>query len=147
MIVRDGEGVSRFVTVNIHGARSAGEAEAAARAIANSALVKTSWCGGDPNWGRILCALGYSKAKVNESRVDVGYAKPGSREILFAFRRGRPTDVDLKTLGKISAAREFDLHVNLHLGPANFTIYASDLTEDYVAFNRRYESDPASLGG
>ena len=147
MIVRDGEGVSRFVTVNIHEARSAGEAEAAARAIANSALVKTSWCGGDPNWGRILCALGYSKAKVNESCVDVGYAKPGSREILFVFRRGRPTDVDLKTPGKISAAREFDLHVNLHLGPANFTIYASDLTEDYVAFNRRYESDPASLGG
>src|SRR5438034_1340776 len=147
MIVRDGEGVSRFVTVHVHGARSAGEAAAAARAIANSALVKTSWCGGDPNWGRILCALGYSDAKVNESRVDVGYAKPGSREILFAFRRGRPTDVGLKTLGKISAAREFDLHVNLHLGPANFTIYASDLTEDYVAFNRRYESDPASLGG
>lgn len=147
MIVRDGEGVSRFVTLHVHGARSPGEAEAAARAIANSALVKTSWCGGDPNWGRILCALGYSKAKVTESCVDVGYAKPGSREILFAFRRGRPTDVDLKTLGNISAAREFDLHVNLHLGPANFTIYASDLTEDYVAFNRRYESDPASLGG
>ena len=147
MIVRDGEGVSRFVTVNIHGARSAGEAEVAARAIANSDLVKTSWCGGDPNWGRILCALGYSKAKVNESRVDVGYAKAGSREILFAFRRGRPSDVDLKTLGKISAAREFDLHIDLHLGPANFTIYASDLTEDYVAFNRRYESDAASLEG
>src|SRR6266436_2513533 len=147
MIVRDGEGVSRFVTVNIHGARSAGEAEAAARAIANSALVKTSWCGGDPNWGRILCSLGYSKAKVNESRVDVGYAKPLTGEIPLPFRRGRPTDVDLKTLGKISAAREFDLHVDLHLGPANFTIYASDLTEDYVAFNRRYESAPASLGG
>jgi len=147
MIVRDGEGVSRFVTVNIHGARTAGEAVAAARAIANSPLVKTSWCGGDPNWGRILCALGYSKATVNESRIDIGYAKPGSREMVFVFRRGRPTDVDLKTLGKISTAREFDLHVNLHLGPANFTIYASDLTEDYVAFNRRYESDPASLGG
>ncbi|PYJ16629.1 MAG: arginine biosynthesis protein ArgJ, partial [Verrucomicrobia bacterium] len=147
MIVRDGEGVSRFVTVNIHGARTAGEAVAAARAIANSPLVKTRWCGGDPNWGRILCALGYSKAKVNESRIDIGYAKPGSREMVFVFRRGRPTDVDLKTLGKISTAREFDLHVHLNLGPANFTMYASDLTEDYVAFNRRYESDPASLGG
>src|SRR5205809_2248127 len=112
MIVRDGEGVSRFVTLHVHGARSAGEAEAAARTIANSALVKTSWCGGDPNWGRILCALGYSKAKVNESCVDVGYARPGSREILFAFRRGRPTDVDLKMLGKICSARELDLHVN-----------------------------------
>ena len=147
MIVRDGEGVSRFVTLHVHGARSAGEAAAAARAIANSALVKTSWCGGDPNWGRILCALGYSEAKVNESCVDVGYAKPGSRKILFAFRRGRPTNVALKTLGKISTAPEFDLHVDLHLGRADFTMFASDLTEKYVAFNRRYGSDPASLGG
>jgi glutamate N-acetyltransferase/amino-acid N-acetyltransferase len=147
MIVRDGEGVSRFVTVHLHGARSAGEAAVAARAIANSPLVKTSWCGGDPNWGRILCALGYSDAKVNESRVDVGYAKPGSRKILFAFRRGRPTNVALKTLSKISTAPEFDLHVHLHLGRAEFTMYASDLTEKYVAFNRRYESTPASLGG
>jgi len=147
MIVRDGEGVSRFVTVRIHGARSGEEAAAAARAIANSALVKTSWCGGDPNWGRILCALGYSDAKVAESRVDVGYAKPGSRKILFAFRRGRPTNVALKALSKISTAQEFDLHVHLHLGSADFTMYASDLTENYVAFNRRYESSPAILGG
>jgi glutamate N-acetyltransferase/amino-acid N-acetyltransferase len=147
MIVRDGEGVSRFVTLHVHGARSAGEAAAAARAIANSALVKTSWCGGDPNWGRILCALGYSDAKVNESRVDVGYATPGSRKILFAFRRGRPTNIALKTLGKISTAPEFDLHVHLNLGHADFTMFASDLTENYVTFNRRYDRDPASLGG
>jgi glutamate N-acetyltransferase/amino-acid N-acetyltransferase len=147
MIVRDGEGVSRFVTLHVHGARSAGEAAAAARAIANSPLVKTSWCGGDPNWGRILCALGYSDAKVNESRVDVGYAKPGSGKILFAFRRGLPTNVALKSLSQISTASEFDLHVDLHLGRAGFTMYASDLTEDYVAFNRRYESNPALRGG
>jgi glutamate N-acetyltransferase / amino-acid N-acetyltransferase len=147
MIVRDGEGVSRFVTLHVHGARSADEAAVAARAIANSPLVKTSWCGGDPNWGRILCALGYSEAKVDESRVDVGYAKPGGRNILFAFRRGRPTNVALKALAKISTAPEFDLHVDLHLGRADFTMYASDLTEKYVAFNRRYVSDPGSLGG
>jgi glutamate N-acetyltransferase/amino-acid N-acetyltransferase len=60
MIVRDGEGVSRFVTVRVNGARSQREADIAARAVANSALVKTSWCGGDPNWGRIIDALGYS---------------------------------------------------------------------------------------
>src|SRR5207249_4160134 len=52
MIVRDGEGVSRFITLHLRGARNAHEAEAAARAVANSSLVKTSWCGGDPNWGR-----------------------------------------------------------------------------------------------
>src|SRR5206468_7257678 len=57
MIVRDGEGASRFVALHIHDARNAADAEAAARAIANSSLVKVSWCGGDPNWGRILCAL------------------------------------------------------------------------------------------
>lgn len=147
MIVRDGEGASRFVALHIHGARSAAEAEAAARAIANSSLVKVSWCGGDPNWGRILCALGYSKAKVNESLVDIGYRKPGSREMLFAFRRGRPTNLALKTLAKVTSAPEFELHVNLHLGRANFTMYAADLTEDYVAFNKGNVSDPLTLGG
>src|SRR5205823_14997590 len=74
MIVRDGEGTSRFVALHLRGARNDREAEAAARAVANSSLVRTSWCGGDPNWGRILCALGYSKARIDESKVDVGYA-------------------------------------------------------------------------
>jgi glutamate N-acetyltransferase / amino-acid N-acetyltransferase len=136
---------SRFVALHIHGARNA--AEAAARAIANSSLVKVSWCGGDPNWGRILCALGYSKAKVNESLVDIGYAKPGSREILFAFRRGRPTNLALKKMARVTSAPEFELHVNLHLGRAAFTMWASDLTEDYVAFNKGNVCDPATLGG
>jgi glutamate N-acetyltransferase/amino-acid N-acetyltransferase len=147
MIVRDGEGASRFVTLHLGGARNAVEAEAAARSIANSSLVKASWCGGDPNWGRVLCALGYSKAKVNESLVDIGYVKPGSREILFAFRRGRPTNLALKTLAKVTSAPEFELHVNLHLGRADFTMWASDLTEDYVAFNKGDVRDPATLGG
>ena len=147
MIVRDGEGASRFIALHIHGARNAIEAEAAGRAIANSSLVKVSWCGGDPNWGRILCALGYSKAKVNESLVDIGYAKPGSRKILHAFYRGRPTNLALKTLAKITTASEFELHVNLHLGRADFTIWSSDLTEDYVTFNKGDVNDPATLGG
>ena len=62
-IVRDGEGVHRVVTVRVTGAKNVREADAAARAVANSALVKTSWHGGDPNWGRIIDALGYSAAK------------------------------------------------------------------------------------
>ena len=147
MIVRDGEGVSRFVTLCVQGARNMRDAEAAARAIANSSLVKTSWCGGDPNWGRILCALGYSKAKVDESIVDVGYARPGSREILFGFRRGQPTNVSLRKLAKITSGKEFDIHVDLNLGRGQFMVYASDLTEDYVAFNKGDVSDPKTLGG
>src|SRR5207244_4275675 len=147
MIVLDGEGTSRFVAVHVRGARSEREAEAAARAIANSSLVRTSWCGGDPNWGRILCALGYSKAHVDETIVDVGYAHPGSRKILFAFRHGRPTNVALKTLAKITAAPDFDLHVDLHRGRGEFVLYAADLTEDYVAFNKGDVTDPTTLGG
>ena len=147
MIVRDGEGVSRFVTLYVHGTRNAREAESAARAIANSSLVRTSWCGGDPNWGRVLCALGYSSALVDDTIVDVGYAKPGGCEIVFAFRRGRPTNISLKTLAKITSAPEFDLHVDLHRGRGEFTMYASDLTENYVAFNKGDVSDPTTLGG
>src|SRR5437764_14797093 len=75
MIVRDGEGVTRFITLRVRGARTAADAEAVARAVANSTLVKTSWFGGDPNWGRILGAIGYSRAKIDESKIDVGYSR------------------------------------------------------------------------
>ncbi|MBV9617726.1 MAG: bifunctional glutamate N-acetyltransferase/amino-acid acetyltransferase ArgJ [Verrucomicrobia bacterium] len=147
MIVRDGEGTSRVVTLRVRGARNDRQAEAAARAIANSSLVRASWCGGDPNWGRILCALGYSKARIDETKIDVGYAPTNKRKILFAFRRGRPTNVPLKRLAKITSASEFDLHVDLHRGRGEFAIYAADLTEDYVAFNKGDITDPATLGG
>ena len=147
MIVRDGEGTSRVVALHVGGARNDREAEAAARAIANSSLVRSSWCGGDPNWGRILCALGYSKARIDESKVDVGYAPTDSRKILFAFRRGRPTNVALKTLAKITLEAEFDLHVDLHRGRGEFVIYAADLTEQYVALNKGDVNDPTTLGG
>ena len=147
MIVRDGEGMTRFVTLHVHGARNAGDAESAARSIANSSLVRTSWCGGDPNWGRILCALGYSSAHVDETIVDVGYATAASRKIIFAFRRGRPTNAALKTLAQITSAPEFDLHVDLHCGRGGFVLYASDLSENYVALNKGDLNDPSSLGG
>ena len=147
MIVRDGEGTSRVVAVHVRGAANDRDAELAARAIANSSLVRASWCGGDPNWGRILCALGYSRARIDDSKVDVGYAPTDSGKILFAFRRGRPTNVALKTLAKITAASEFDLHVDLHRGRGGCALYAADLTEDYVAFNKGDINDPATLGG
>jgi glutamate N-acetyltransferase/amino-acid N-acetyltransferase len=146
-IVLDGEGVSRFVNVRVHGARTPAEADTAARAVANSSLVKTSWCGGDPNWGRILCALGYSAARVVESKVDVGYSLPGSRRILYSLWRGRPTRVAFKALCQITTASAFDLHIHLNLGQAGALIYAADLTESYVDFNKGDVNDPTTLGG
>jgi glutamate N-acetyltransferase/amino-acid N-acetyltransferase len=147
MIVRDGEGVSRFVTVRVNGAESAADADAAARAVANSALVKTSWHGGDPNWGRIIDALGYSPATIVEEKVDIGYSAPGSSKILWSLKRGQPTSASFRQLCAAVAAKEFDLHINLNLGRDNALMYAADLTEDYVAFNKGDVSDPSSLGG
>jgi N-acetylglutamate synthase/N-acetylornithine aminotransferase len=79
--------------------------------------------------------------------VDVGYARPGVHEIFFAFRRGRPTNIALKTFAKIASAPEFDMHVDLHLASGEFTLYASDLTEDYVALNKGDVNDLLTLGG
>jgi glutamate N-acetyltransferase/amino-acid N-acetyltransferase len=147
MIVRDGEGVTRFVTLRVHGGRTGVDAEAVARAVANSTLVKTSWFGGDPNWGRILCAMGYSDAKVSEAKVDVGYSRPGKSKITFAVRRGQPTRASLHTLGAVVGKPEFDLHIFLNAGRHDCVLYTSDLTEEYVEFNKGNLSDPKSLGG
>lgn len=147
MIVRDGEGVSRFVTVRLSGARSEADADAAVRAVANSALVKTSWHGGDPNWGRIIDALGYSPAKVREEKVDIGYSAPASRKVLWSLRGGQPTKASFKSLCAAVAHSEFDLHIRLNLGRSSAVLYAADLTEKYVDFNKGDVSDPASLGG
>jgi glutamate N-acetyltransferase/amino-acid N-acetyltransferase len=146
-IVRDGEGVTRFVTVRVHGARNVADADAAARAVANSALVKTSWFGGDPNWGRIIDALGYSPAKIVEEKVDIGYSAPGSRIVTWSLKRGQPTKATFKQLCAAAAPKEFDLHINLNLGSSSALMYASDLTEEYVEFNKGDVTDPTTLGG
>jgi glutamate N-acetyltransferase/amino-acid N-acetyltransferase len=157
-IVRDGEGVHRVVTVRVNGAKTIQDADAAARAVANSALVKTSWHGGDPNWGRIIDAIGYSAAKVVEKKIDIGYsavAAPASAKsasarqgkILWSLKRGQPTKATFKQLCAAVAPKEFELHINLNLGRANAVMYAADLTEDYVDFNKGDVGDPSSLGG
>jgi glutamate N-acetyltransferase/amino-acid N-acetyltransferase len=147
MIVRDGEGVHRVVTVRVAGAKTIQEADAAARAVANSALVKTSWFGGDPNWGRIIDAIGYSAATVVEDKVDIGYSTLGSRNILWSLKRGQPTKATFKQLCAAAAAKEFELHIRLNLGKASALMYASDLTEEYVEFNKGDVTDPTTLAG
>ena len=146
-IVRDGEGVHRIVTVRVNGAKTVQDADAAARAVANSALVKTSWHGGDPNWGRIIDAIGYSAAKVVEEKIDIGYSANDSKKILWSLKRGQPTLAMFKELCAAVAPKEFELHINLNLGQANAVMYAADLTEEYVDFNKGDVTDASSLGG
>jgi glutamate N-acetyltransferase/amino-acid N-acetyltransferase len=130
MIVRDGEGVSKFVTINVRGAATERDAETAARAVANSVLVKTSWCGGDPNWGRILDALGYSRARIDADLVDIAY------EGLPAVRGGMPARTPIARLKKIVAKPTFSIDIHLHLGRGHCTMHTCDLTEKYVELNK-----------
>jgi glutamate N-acetyltransferase / amino-acid N-acetyltransferase len=146
-IVRDGEGVHRVVTVRVNGAKTIQDADAAARAVANSALVKTSWHGGDPNWGRIIDAIGYSPATVVEEKVDIGYSAVGGKKLLWSLKRGQPTKATFKQLCAAVAPKEFELHINLNLGHANAMMYAADLTEAYVDYNKGDVTDPTTLGG
>jgi glutamate N-acetyltransferase / amino-acid N-acetyltransferase len=146
-IVRDGEGVHRVVTVRVNGAKTIQDADAAARAVANSALVKTSWHGGDPNWGRIIDAIGYSSAMVVEEKIDIGYSASGVKQILWSLKRGQPTKATFKELCAAVAPTEFELHITLNLGKMNAVMYAADLTQAYVDYNKGDVTDPTTLGG
>jgi glutamate N-acetyltransferase/amino-acid N-acetyltransferase len=129
-IVLDGEGVTRFVEVVVRGAQSLADARRAAEAIANSNLVKCAWYGGDPNWGRIMDAVGYSGAKVREELVDIFY------DGLAAVREGVAARTPVEALRKIAAEKRFTVTVDLNLGTADHIVYTTDLTADYVEFNK-----------
>ena len=109
--------------------------------------MKTAVAGNDPNWGRIIDAVGYSDAAVVEEKVDIGYSRPDSRKILWSLKRGQPTKASFEALCAAVAPTEFELHIHLNLGKASAVMYAADLTEAYVDFNKGDVSDPASLGG
>lgn len=129
-MVRDGEGAQKMVAVRVQGARTPADAEAAARAVANSFLVKTSWVGTYPNWGRIMDALGYSPAKVDETKVEIRY------DGLLAVKHGVKAGVSIERLSKVVAKKEFAIAIDLHLGRHAATVYSCDCTEDYVKINK-----------
>jgi glutamate N-acetyltransferase/amino-acid N-acetyltransferase len=116
--------------VKVNGAASADDAEKVARAIGNSLLVKSSWYGEDPNWGRLADAAGYAGAKLVEAKLDILYNDTP------AMTAGKP-HADLKPKWKeIVKARRFTITLNLHLGKASFRLLATDLTEGYVHYNK-----------
>ncbi len=129
-MVRDGEGARKMVTVNVQGARTPADAEAAGRSVANSFLVKTSWVGSYPNWGRIMDALGYSPAQVDENKVEIHY------DHLLAAKNGLKAGASIAQLSKVAARKEFTLTIDLHLGRHAATVYSCDCTEEYVRINK-----------
>jgi len=134
MIARDGEGASKLVTVEVAGARTALEADRVARAIANSPLVKTALAGADPNWGRILCAAGYSGAKFDPNRVDV------SVNNLALCRKGVDAGFDEAAAHRELDGKEILLHVDLHAGTGTARVWTCDFTRQYIDINASYRT-------
>ena len=129
-IVQDGERVTKYVTVRVVGAPSQAEAKRVAEGVAKSSLVKSSWNGGDPNWGRIIHAAGYAGRRVREEKVDIDIAG------LPACRGGVQTTTPSDDLRARVQAREFEVLINLNMGDEQYVVYTTDLSPEYVDFNR-----------
>ena len=129
LIIRDGEGAKKVIRVEVHGARSEKEADIAARSVANSLLVKTSWHNDYPNFGRIMDALGYSAAKIIEEKVDISY------DGKMLVKSGLRTKVDIEQIKAIQRRELFTIKINLHLGKGASHVYSCDCAHAYIDIN------------
>ncbi len=159
-IVRDGEGATKFITIRVEGAASDAEARAAAKAVANSPLVKTAFYGGDANWGRILAAVGYSGATVDPTKADLWIAagtwpdvgagfpseydthgydpeKPAPTQLVHS---GQPLPYSEDAASAIFAGPEITVAVKLGLSDGQATVWTCDLSHDYVSINGHYRT-------
>ena len=134
MIVKDGEGATKFIEINVTGAADESSAVKAARAIANSNLVKTAMNGEDANWGRILAAVGYSGIDFDPSEVEIFF---GSVPIL---RRNYTIDFSEEEAKKVLSRKEITITVSLHQGEGSASFWTCDLSKDYVAINANYRT-------
>lgn len=133
-IVSDGEGVKHTVCLRIEKARNRDEAIRVARAIANSPLVKTAWAGSDPNWGRILCAIGSSGVPVDPSHISIFFGKQ------CVCRGGTACRFDANRAHEHLAQPSFEVRVELGRGSASTRFFTCDLTHDYVSINADYST-------
>ncbi len=133
-LARDGEGATKLVRVRLAGARSRSDAEKAARTVAESPLVKTALFGGDPNWGRILMAVGRSGAQVREECLDVRLCGTP------LFARGAPAIFDAGKLSAAMRAKEVNLDIDLGLGEARCAMLTCDYSYDYIRINAEYHT-------
>jgi glutamate N-acetyltransferase/amino-acid N-acetyltransferase len=131
-IARDGEGATKLITVKVLDAASTAEARTAARAVASSSLVKTAVHGGDPNWGRIVCALGYSGAELALDRLHLSVGG------LVVFERGSGVDVDLAAVRRAFEQPEIEIVASLGLAEGSAEAWGCDLSEEYVRINAEY---------
>jgi glutamate N-acetyltransferase/amino-acid N-acetyltransferase len=134
-IVADGEGITHLVELHIEGAASDADALRIAKAIAHSPLVKTAWAGGDPNWGRLVAAIGYSGADIDPDRIDIRFGN-----LPICLNGGRAPGFDEAAAHDYIARPEFSITIRLHQGLGTCVFWTTDLTHEYIHINADYSS-------
>jgi glutamate N-acetyltransferase/amino-acid N-acetyltransferase len=132
MMVRDGEGATKFVEVDVTGAKNRKDAKKIAHRVANSLLVKTMLHGADPNWGRIAACVGSSGVPARMNRVEITIGT------VLVFLKGEPVEHSREELRQILLNPEIQIGVDLGVGKANFTVWTTDLSADYIKINAGY---------
>jgi glutamate N-acetyltransferase / amino-acid N-acetyltransferase len=133
-LVHDGEGVTKFVEIVVSGAREEDDAVRVAKSIANSPLVKTALYGGDANWGRVVCAAGYSGVAVEPAQMKLWFGD------VNVFANGMPTNFDEADSTRALAGKDVSIRLDLGMGRAQTTVWTCDLSHDYVTINGKYRT-------
>ncbi len=131
-LARDGEGATKLIEVTVDGAGSVAEAKLAAKAIISSTLIKTAVHGGDPNWGRIIMALGHSGVEVVLAKIDLSIGD------VAVLKGGRALPFSEESVVRVLEQNEVPISVHLNLGKASATAWGCDLSEEYVTINSQY---------
>ncbi len=134
MLVKDGEGATKNVKIRVVNAKTTADAKCAAKSIAESLLVKTAIFGNDPNWGRIACAAGYSKAEFDMNNLCIYF------DDLLLLKNGQPADIDKGKLSEIMKSSEYVVVVDLNNGNAEFEYRTCDISYNYVKINAEYST-------
>ena len=134
-VTADGEGASKFITINVTGARNEKDAKEIAFSIANSPLVKTAFAGEDPNYGRIIAAIGKSRILINLSKININM---NSHKIIEKGELSNSYNED--EVRNLMKDHKIDLNVDLKMGKKFFTAYTMDFTKKYIEINADYRS-------
>ena len=133
-IVKDGEGATKFIQIEIHEAKSTSDAKKIARTIAESPLVKTAINGEDPNWGRIVSAAGYAGVTLDESELKLSVNK------ITIYKKGLPVTPAPKRLNSVMKKKEITIQLHLGMGNKSTTLWTCDLSKEYVSINADYHT-------
>ena len=134
-IVADGEGVTHVVELHIEGAATDADALRVAKTIAHSPLVKTAWAGSDPNWGRLVAAIGYSGAQIDPERIDIRFG-----DLTICRDGGRAAEFNEAAAHAYLGQPEFTIAIQLHQGASSCVFWTTDLTVEYIHINADYST-------